>query len=151
MLQVGCGSVGLIFPCAIIGAAKHAVATTKNRKFFIWTSSLVSVLAIVSEKRCEYIYQIEEILKLDGSEMGFRPISKFSPSPNVRVILRLSSPSGNAVLLCATMFCCARRREGEWALTPVPAMWLNPRLCVKAALPISSSSRVFKSGRRTKG
>jgi hypothetical protein len=47
--------VGLIFPCAIIGAAKHAVATTKNRKFFIWTSSLVSVLANVSEKRCEYI------------------------------------------------------------------------------------------------
>src|SRR5262245_451401 len=81
MLQVGCGSVGLIFPCAIIGAAKHAVATTKNRKFFIWTSSLVSVLAIVSEKRCEYIYQIEEILKLDGSEMGFRRISKFFSVP----------------------------------------------------------------------
>src|SRR5215813_10583035 len=132
MLQVGCGSVGLIFPCAIIGAAKHAVATTKNRKFFIWTSSLVSVLAIVSEKRCEYIYQIEEILKLDespsqirnleldskrrswavqfetsdfGSEMGFRPISKFSPSLHVRLILRVFPPSGNAVLLCATMFC----------------------------------------------
>src|SRR5262245_59269383 len=59
MLQVGCGSVGLIFPCAIIGVAKNAVATTKNRKFFIWTSSLVSVLENVTEKRCEYIYQIE--------------------------------------------------------------------------------------------
>src|SRR5262245_34904272 len=128
----------------------------------------------------EYTYQIEEILKLDESpsQDPKSEVSNWTAEPRVlspiqdfgfRICDGLSSnfkifsapactghppafsASGNAVLLCATMFCCARRREGEWALTPVPPMWLNPRLCVTAALPISSSSRVFKSGRKTKG
>src|SRR5215510_10536002 len=53
-----------------------------------------------------------------------------------------ASPSGNAVLLCATMFRCASGRE--WALTLVQSIWLNPRLCVRTALPIFSSSRDLK-------
>src|SRR5215831_11475945 len=49
ILQVGCGSVGLILACPISGAAKHAMAATKDRTFFIWTSSLVWVRANVNE------------------------------------------------------------------------------------------------------
>src|SRR5215831_14330463 len=120
MLQVGCGSVGLIFPCAIIGAAKHAVATTKNRKFFIWTSSLVSVLANVSEKEMRvYIPAgaIESNLRSQISALRwvFVQFQNFFRSRMYGPILRLSSPSGNAVLLCATMFSCAaetRERVG---------------------------------------
>src|SRR5262249_20058469 len=44
-----------------------------------------------------------------------------------------SRASGNAIPLCATMFCCAHRKNAEWALTPVKAMWLNPHFCVTSA------------------
>src|SRR5689334_17013333 len=38
ILHVGCGSVGLIFPCPISGAAKNKATATTNKKFFIRTS-----------------------------------------------------------------------------------------------------------------
>src|SRR5688572_25821748 len=42
MLQVGCGSVGLILPCAISTAAADAAAASPNKKFLISPSSLIS-------------------------------------------------------------------------------------------------------------
>src|SRR5438067_13321109 len=41
ILHVGCGSVGLIFPCPISGAAKNKATATTNKKFFIRTSFFV--------------------------------------------------------------------------------------------------------------